>query len=143
MLSIYNHNRDVSDSSNFDEIACKLLQNLSQLYLEANQAISKVNMGAILFAKFVYQYYVCTDQHKKPVVLDDHVYDATTGELDFFFFLSMKSCSYNNGYYTNSLNKKIVEVYEIYKTLHPEKLPSIAATTICERNRIIRNEFKD
>ena len=95
-MELVQYNRNVSNVNDYKEIAFKLLDNLSRFEKEAKLAITRVNLGAVNFAKFVYQYYVCSDEKGKSVRLLNHVYDPESGELDLLFFLSLKKQSYRH-----------------------------------------------
>ena len=120
MWSIVQYNRDLRNIDNYNNVACNLINTLSDYCIEASLAVSKVNVAAVQFAKFVYQYYVCTDDNDKPIPVPDHVYNKTTGELDFMFFLSITKVSYKHtrtSNITKSLNKKLTKFMHIIKNI--------------------------
>ena len=146
MWSIVEYNHDLRNIDNYNNVACDLINTLSDCIIEATLAVSKVNIAAVQFAKFIYQYYVCTDDNDKPIQLPDHVYNKTTGELDFIFFLSITKVSYKHSRTSNitkTLNKKIEEVYAYHKENYPNKLPSVGSNRCYESQRILRNQFQD
>ena len=132
-MELVQYNRDISNINNYKEIAFNLLDNLSQFEKEAKLAITRVNLAAVNFAKFVYQYYVCTDEKGKAVQLRDHVYDPDSGELDLLFFLSLKKQSYLHPgglHVTKNLRQQIIHVYDLYKADKVGKLPSVTWETV-------------
>ena len=143
-MDLVQYNRNLSDSNDYDAIAFNLMDELDDSYKKAKIAITRVNMLAVQFAKFVYQYYVCTDHEGKPIKLPSHVYDPVTKELDLLFFLSLDKVSYRHVgglCVTKNLRSQIQHVYDLYSKKNIGKVPSVTSLVVYNSQLQLRKDF--